>query len=121
VVHARRVAAPDPRPLSLPPPIRVGPLELDVLRRAVRVGGVVHPLTGSTLGLLYLLAANAGRVLTREEIAGALQPDRPPASNAVDRMVLLLRRRLDVAGLPRMVQTVPGRGYQFAPSPTGPA
>jgi two-component system response regulator RstA len=79
---------------------------------------VTHRLNGSTLSLLYLLVANAGRVLTREEIQDALwRSDRMPTSNSVDRMILQLRRRLqDDAARPRLIQTLLGRGYRFVPA-----
>jgi DNA-binding response OmpR family regulator len=114
----RRVAAPDPSPLLLPPSISVGLLAFDVVRRTVRIGADTHDLTGSMLGLLYLLATNVGRVLTREEIAGVLwPPGRPRASTAVDALVTKLRRRLrDDADRPRVVETVVGRGYRFVAS-----
>ena len=66
-------------------------------------------------GLLYLLAANAGRVLTREEILDTLWGvDYAAESNVVDRQVRNLRARLlDDWRRPRYIQTVPGRGYRF--------
>src|SRR5687767_8733700 len=48
------------------PVIRVGALEIDLLHRRVRVDGHDLHLTPLELSLLYLLATNAGRVLTRE-------------------------------------------------------
>jgi two-component system response regulator RstA len=111
-----RASAPDPRPMVRPPTIRVGSLRIDVLRRTARLADATYQLTGSTLGLLYLLGVNVGRVLSRNEIRDALWPaDRAPSSNAVDRLVVELRRRLDDdAAHPRLVETVAGRGYRFA-------
>jgi two-component system response regulator RstA len=113
-----RVAPTDPRPLRLPPTMRVGPFEVDLLRRTARLGPEVYILNGATLRLLCLLAANAGRVLTRAEIWGALSVSGVfPSSNAVDAMVAQLRRRLrDDAAHPRLVETVPGRGYRLLAS-----
>ena len=100
----------------MPRPVRVGPLAVDLVRRTVAVGGMTGRLTGAGLGLLCLLAANAGRVLTREEVHAALWPaEARPGSNAVDRGVLALRRWLDRDPARRWVmETVPGRGYRFA-------
>ena len=51
------------------PRLRLGELEVDILNRQVRVGGQAVHLSPLQQALLYLLAANAGRVMTREEIA----------------------------------------------------
>src|SRR5438309_319440 len=48
--------------------IRVGALEIDILHRRVRAGHSEIHLTSLEQSLLYLLAANAGRLVTREEI-----------------------------------------------------
>jgi hypothetical protein len=50
------------------PVIRFGELEIDLLHRRARVDARELHLTPLELSLLYLLAANAGRVLTRDEI-----------------------------------------------------
>ena len=50
------------------PVLRLGELEIDILNRCVRVGGHELHLTALDQSLLYLLAANAGRVMTRDEI-----------------------------------------------------
>ena len=50
------------------PILRLGDLEIDILNRRVRVGGTELHLTSLEQSLLYLLAANAGRLLTRDEI-----------------------------------------------------
>jgi DNA-binding response OmpR family regulator len=95
--------------------ICVGELEIDILHRRVRVdGGNVH-LTPLELNLLYLLAANAGRVLTRDEILDDLWGgDYAAESNVVDRQVRKLRAKLqDDWRRPRFIATVPGKGYQF--------
>jgi DNA-binding response OmpR family regulator len=52
--------------------IKLGVLEINILKRTVRAG--TSELRPSSLeqGLLYLLAANAGRVVSRGEILNAL-------------------------------------------------
>ncbi|MGH9175817.1 MAG: response regulator transcription factor, partial [Vicinamibacterales bacterium] len=50
------------------PLLRLGELEIDILNRSVRIGGHDLHLTSLEQNLLYLLAANAGRLLTRDEI-----------------------------------------------------
>jgi len=65
--------------------------------------------------LLYLLAANAGRVLGREEILQSLWGGEfETESNVVDRHIRELRVKLrDDWRTPRFIETVAGRGYRF--------
>jgi DNA-binding response OmpR family regulator len=100
------------------PIIRMGELEIDILHRSVRSGSSELHLTALEQSLLYLLAANAGRVVSREEILDALWgQDYVAESNVVDRQVRNLRARLsDDWRRPRFIATVPGRGYRFLPT-----
>jgi len=97
------------------PVIRVGGLEIDILHRRVRVDGHDLHLSPLELSLLYLLAANAGRVLTRDEILDDLWgSEYATESNVVDRQVRTLRAKLrDDWRRPRYIATVPGKGYRF--------
>jgi two-component system KDP operon response regulator KdpE len=100
------------------PVLRLGELELDILNRSVRAGGHELRLTSLEQGLLYLLAANTGRVVTRDEILDHLWgADFVAESNVVDRHVRGLRVKLqDDWHRPRYIATVPGRGYRFLPT-----
>ena len=97
------------------PVIRFGDLEIDILHRRVRVDGQDLHLTPLELSLLYLLAANAGRVLTRDEILDHLWGgDYAAESNVIDRQIRNLRAKLqDDWRRPRYIATVPGKGYRF--------
>jgi DNA-binding response OmpR family regulator len=97
------------------PVISLGELEIDILHRTVRAGTSELHLTALEQSLLYLLAANAGRVLTREEILDTLWgPDYVAGSNVVEQQVRNLRARLQNGWRrPRFIATVPGRGYRF--------
>jgi hypothetical protein len=70
---------PELRPLVRPPPIRLGALEVDVLRRTARLGAATCRLSAPALRLLYVLAANADQVLTRAEIQEVLSGGRTPS------------------------------------------
>jgi DNA-binding response OmpR family regulator len=100
------------------PVIRLGELEIDIMHRTVRAGTAELHLTALEQSLLYLLAANAGRIVTREEILDALWgADYVAGSNVVDRQVRNLRARLrDDWRRPRFIATVPGQGYRFLPT-----
>ena len=101
--------------VTFTPVIKLGGLEIDILNRTVRAGTSELHLTSLEQSLLYLLAANAGRVVTREEILDTLWGvDYVAESNVVDRQIRNLRARLQNDWrTPRFIMTVPGRGYQF--------
>jgi DNA-binding response OmpR family regulator len=96
---------------------RLGELEIDILQRLVRAGSSELHLTGLEQSLLYLLAAKAGQVVTRDEILDALWGvDYVSESNVVDRHVRNLRAKLQNDWRkPRFIATVPGQGYRFLP------
>jgi DNA-binding response OmpR family regulator len=97
------------------PVLRLGDLEIDILNRHVRAGDTDLHLTSLEQSLLYLLAANAGRLLTRNEILDHLWgSDYVAESNVVDRHIRNLRVKLqNHSKWPRYIATVPGQGYRF--------
>ena len=100
------------------PVLKLGELEIDILNRCVRAGGHELHLTSLEQSLLYLMAANAGRLLTRDEILDHLWgTDYAAESNVVDRHVRNLRAKLQNDWKrPRYIVTVPGQGYRFTPT-----
>jgi len=105
--------------VTFTPVIKFGDLEIDILNRTVHSGTADLHLTSLEQSLLYLLAANAGRVVSREEILDTLWGvDYVAESNVVDRQIRNLRARLqDDWRQPRFIATVTGRGYRFLPGP----
>ena len=101
--------------VKLTPVIKVGDLEIDILNREVRAGTSSLHLTSVEQSLLYLLAANPGALLSRDQIMDALWgTDYVAESNVVDRHIRNLRAKLqDDWHKPRFIDTVPGRGYRF--------
>jgi two-component system response regulator RstA len=97
------------------PVIKTGELEIDILHRTVRTGTHELALTALERSLLYLLAANAGRIVTRDEILDTLWgSDYVAESNVVDRQIRNLRTRLnDDWRNPRFIATIPRHGYRF--------
>jgi two-component system, OmpR family, KDP operon response regulator KdpE len=104
-------------PGQLLPRLRIGDLEIDVLNRKVLAGQHELHLTSLEQALLYLLAANAGTVLSREQILDALWgTDFVIESNVVDRHVRALRAKLQNDWhKPRYIETVSNAGYRFIP------
>jgi two-component system KDP operon response regulator KdpE len=103
--------------------LRIGELEMDIVNRQVIAGGETLHLTALDQSLLYVLVANAGRVISRDEILDAVWgPDFIAESNIVDRHVRSLRAKLQNDWRkPRYIETVPGRGYRFIPTAQAPA
>jgi DNA-binding response OmpR family regulator len=101
--------------VAFTPVLRLGDLEIDILNRSVHVQGKELLLTAVEQSLLYLLAANAGQLLSRDEILDQLWgADYVPESNVVDRHIHNLRLKLqDEWQHPRYIATIPGRGYRF--------
>ncbi len=104
--------------VAFTPVLRLGALVIDILHRRVTAGGRPLHLTALEQSLLYLLAANAGRLLTRDAILDYLWgTDHAAESNVVDRHVRNLRTKLeDDWRRPRYIATVPGEGYRFLPT-----
>ena len=100
------------------PKIRLGEVEIDIVRREVRAGNSLIHLSGIEQSLLYLLASRGGRVVTRDEIMDAIWgTDFVSESNVVDRHVRSLRVKLqNDYRHPRFIETVPGQGYRFIPT-----
>lgn len=96
-------------------PLRLGDLEIDLVARNVRVKGEDLHLTSLEQALLYLLASNAGTVLSREVIMDSIWgTDFLADSNVIDQHVRSLRVKLQNDWRhPNYIATVPGVGYQF--------
>jgi len=115
IVLTRRAFGID-RPIV--PTIRLGEMEINILKREVRTGNSVIHLSSIEQSLLYLLASRSGRVVTRDEILdGVWGTDFVAESNVVDRHIRGLRVKLqNDYRHPRFIATVPGEGYRFIPT-----
>jgi len=115
------------RGLSVPivPTITLaGQLQVDLIAQTVKMnGGPQLKLTPLQQTLLYILAANAGEVLTRETLLASIWGSAfQIESNVVDRHVRELRVKLgDEWKTPRYIETVPGKGYRFRDGETEPS
>jgi two-component system, OmpR family, response regulator MprA len=87
-------------------------LTLDLTARTVTRAGASITLTKIEFSLLELLIRNAEQVLSYDTITDRVWGyGEAPASNALQVFVALLRRKLEVDGLPRLVHNVRGVGY----------
>ncbi len=107
-VLRRRVATPAPDPGVL---VFEG-LSIDPARREVRRHGEVVELTGTEFELLHLLAREAGRVLSRDDILNHLRGHEAELlTRAVDIVVSRLRRKLEPLDC---IKTLRNAGYSLA-------
>ena len=90
-------------------------LEADVMRREIKMDGVLLELTTMEYELLILFMKFPNRTFTRDELMNLLRGiDAELFSRAVDTLVSRLRHKLnDTSKKPRFIKTVWGRGYEF--------
>lgn len=94
------------------PVLRVGDLELDTRRRSARRGGIELELTSKEYALLELLMLRTGQVVTRSDVWEQLYDfDQEMESNVIDVFVAYLRKKVERAGMPKLIHTRRGQGY----------
>jgi DNA-binding response OmpR family regulator len=95
--------------------VYVDGVDVEPARRRVRVDGRDVRLTEQEFQLLYVLAANAGRVLSRDALLTHIWGTTFVSTRSVDTLVKRVRRRLEAAAGHRSgIQAVRGIGYRFA-------
>ncbi|QYD71974.1 response regulator transcription factor [Paraburkholderia edwinii] len=102
------------RPRNAPEPIvlRVGPLELDRMRRRVTARERNITLQPTEFRLLEFMMRHAGQVMTRTMIFEGVWGGRyDPGTNLIDVHIGRLRRKLEAGGEPPLIRTVRGSGY----------
>lgn len=109
----RRAATQGADPTSL---LQFGRLTIDPEARAVLLDGEARPLTSHQFDLLLVLAENAGRVLSRQQL---MTLSRDKVLEAFDRSIDVHISRIRAAieedpEKPRRIITVRGVGYVFA-------
>ena len=95
--------------------LRFGALEIDLAACIVRLQGESIPLTAKEFELLRFLAANRGRVLSRQQLYRQVWGDDFLSDeNTVTVHLSRLREKIEPdPGAPRMIVTVRGLGYRF--------
>jgi two-component system KDP operon response regulator KdpE len=119
----RRAGGPDADPLGC---LRLGPIELDVVRREARVAGEPVHLTPREYELLKVMLSHQGRVLTKARLLravwGVAYSDE---STYIHVYVNRLRRKLGAAAaaggatLDGLIETEPGIGYRIGDDDRG--
>jgi len=97
---------------AVPPVLRAGDLELDPARRTVTRSGRPLELTRKEFGVLEVLLAAGGSVVSSEELLERVWDENAdPFTTTVRVTMMTLRRKL---GEPGIVDTVVGSGYRVA-------
>ncbi len=92
--------------------LRLADLSVDPRRRQVWRAGREAELTKTEFDLLELLVRNAGLVLTREQLYERIWGyDFETSSKSLDVYISYLRRKIELPGEARLIQTVRGVGY----------
>ncbi|MDX2344760.1 MAG: response regulator transcription factor [Acidimicrobiia bacterium] len=92
--------------------IKVGDLSIDTGSRQVHRGDTILDLTKTEFDLRELLMSNPGIVIDRDTIYDRIWGyDFATSSNSLDVYIGYLRRKTEVNGASRLIQTVRGVGY----------
>jgi DNA-binding response OmpR family regulator len=92
--------------------LRVGDLELDLVRREAHRGGTELQLTQQEFALLEYLCRNAGRVVTRSMVLDHVWKMRfDTSTNIVDVHIHRLRNKVDRDSERPLIRTMRGVGY----------
>jgi len=104
---------------STEPVLSVGPIEVDLEKQSVTVGGKPVHLTPHEYRILRVLAQNPGKLLTHRVILREVWgPAYGAESNYLHVYVSQLRKKLEAdPGSPRLLVTEPGAGYRLVEAP----
>lgn len=105
-----------PMPENQQTVIRFGPFEADLQTVELRKHGVRLRLPAQSFQILRMLLERPGKLVTREEVQKALWPSDTfvDFDHGVNAAVNRLRDALgDSANHPRLIETLPRRGYRF--------
>ncbi len=92
-----------------------GPFILDTVQHLLLKGQEPVTLTPKTYDALLVLVRNSGRMLSKDELMGALWPESFVEESNLTQQVSMIRKALgESPGEDRYIVTVPGRGYRFA-------
>ncbi len=98
----------------------VGDLSLDTARHEARRGSRALDLTTKEFALLRYFMANAGAVLSQEQLLEHVWDEHAdPFTNTVRVTVGTLRKKLSAAGEPPVIETVVGSGYRLSDGAPG--
>jgi two-component system, OmpR family, response regulator AdeR len=94
-------------------PLRLADLELDPVAIRVRVAGNRLDVTMTEYRVLEHLMRHPNRVFTRAELLEVALPDSDALERVIDTHLGNLRKKLELAGMPEIIQTVRGMGFRL--------
>jgi two-component system response regulator AdeR len=94
-------------------PLRLANLELDPLAVRVRVAGNPLDITMTEYRMLEHLMRHPNRAFTRAELLEVALPDSDALERVIDTHLGNLRKKLELAGMPDLIQTVRGMGFRL--------
>ena len=98
--------------------LRFADLELDLHERKVKRAGQSIFLSVKEFAVLAHLLRNAGRVITRTQLAQAVWDENfDPFSNVIDVTIYHLREKVDRGFAAQLIHTVRGSGYVMKQAP----
>ena len=101
----------------MPDDLRVGDVTIDFRRYEARKGGQLLDMTRKEFGVLRLLAARSGEVVTRDELLNEVWGyEATPTTRTVDNHIATIRAKVeDNPSQPTHLLTVHGVGYKWVP------
>ena len=94
--------------------LAIGPLQIDTRSHRVTIDGTPLTLTTKEYSVLEYLARNAGRIVTREEIAEHVwNQEFDPFTNLIEVYINRLRRHIEKVSDRKLIQTIRGAGYML--------
>lgn len=94
--------------------LQVADLVIDTRTRTIRRADKLLDLTSKEYALLEYLARRDGEVVGRAEISEHVWDETyDPFSNLIEVYIQRLRRKVDTPGVPRLIHTRRGEGYQL--------
>ena len=92
--------------------LRLGPVELSLDRHEVRVNGQKLSVSRREFGVLELLFLKQGVILNKNAFLNHLYTGmEEPEMKTIDVIICRLRKKLAIAGVPNLIDTVWGCGY----------
>jgi DNA-binding response OmpR family regulator len=100
--------------LTRPVVMAVADLKLDPVTHRVMRAGKLLDLTPKEYAILEILLRQAGEVVSRARLGERVWDiDQIGLDNLIDVHISNLRRKIDIVGLPPLIHTVRGRGFQL--------
>lgn len=96
--------------------IKLGDLTIDASRRSVELGGASLEMTTAEFDMLWVLAENAGQVLSRNDLCQRIHGMRHDGfDRSIDLRISRLRKKLgDDPNSPQRIKSVRGVGYMLS-------